>query len=358
MARVCVAMSGGVDSTTTAYMLKEAGHDVFGLTMYLFDVIDDSGNCVPPLFLEDAKRVASELAIAHEVIDLRDVFKAWIVDPFVSAYKDGITPNPCAMCNAKIKYGIFMDEALKRGADYMATGHYVRLIRHDDGKVHLHEGNTYRKDQSYFLHGLSQDRLEKLLLPLGEYENKQEIRALADAYQSSVATKKDSLGICFTQGKPPEQFLKDLLGESFGKGKVMDTVGNHVGNHDGYYKFTVGQKKGFYLIEPYTLTHKGYAIKTIDPDTATLVIAKEEELMSTSLTIKQMNWIFKPQTLPYRGEFKIFAWGYRLRGTISKIDDDTLEVEFDQPVRAVAIGQSCVVYNGDEVIGGGVIDTK
>lgn len=355
MARVCIAMSGGVDSTTTAYLLKEAGHEVFGLTMYLFDVIADSGVARPPSFLEDAKRVASELNIDHEIIDLRAVFKERIIEPFIEGYKAGVTPNPCALCNANIKYGLFMDEAIKRGADYLATGHYVRLLRQADGRVHLHEGNTYRKDQSFFLHGLSAERLEKLMLPLGSYESKAEIRALAQAYQTSVADKKDSLGICFTQGLPPEAFLRPILGEAFGRGPVLDIEGNEVGFHDGYYKFTRGQKKGFELFEAYKLSHKHMAVYAVDPQKACVVLGPESSLYSRRLIISQMNWIFKPDKLPYRGSFKIFVWGYRLEGTIDALDSGDYEVVFEEPVRAIAVGQACVVYQGDEILGGGLI---
>lgn len=348
-------MSGGVDSSTTAYMLKEEGHEVFGMTMYLFDVPSESGELAAPSFLEDARRVAKELNIQHEVIDLRAIFKAEIIEPFINGYKGGKTPNPCAVCNAKIKYGLFMEEALKRGADYLATGHYVRLIRHADGLIHLHEGNTFRKDQSYFLHGLSQLKLEKLMLPLGEFENKQVVRDKASTYKTSVAAKKDSLGICFTQGKPPETYLREVLGNGFGIGNVMDLQGNCVGTHTGYYKFTIGQKKGFELNEAFKDSHRKMAIKAIDPESGNIIIAPEESLYSKTLFMEQMNWIFKPPAFPWDGEFKIFAWGYRLKGTINEIATGGYRVDFDNSVRAIAIGQACVAYLGDEVIGGGII---
>lgn len=348
-------MSGGVDSSTTAYMLKEEGHEVFGMTMYLFDVPGESGELVAPSFLEDAKRVAAELNIYHEVVDLRNVFRTEIIEPFIEAYKSGLTPNPCAICNAKIKYGLFMEEALKRGADYLATGHYVQLIRHEDGLIHLHEGNTFRKDQSYFLHGLNQSKLEKLILPLGRYESKQQIREKASKYKTSVANKKDSLGICFTQGKPPEIYLREILGSDFGIGNVVDIEGNHVGVHAGYYKFTVGQKKGFELWETYKESHRKMAIKRIDPESHEIIIAPEAYLCSKTLFMEQVNWIFKPEAFPWQGEFKIFVWGYRLKGTIAQTHTGAYRVDFDHAVRAIAIGQACVVYLGDEVIGGGII---
>lgn len=355
MARVCIAMSGGVDSTTTAYLLKEAGHEVFGLTMYLFDIKTTSGTLERPGFLEDASRVAAELGIEHDIIDLREVFNERIIMPFIEGYKKGMTPNPCAICNATIKYGLFMDEAIKRGAEYLATGHYVRLLRQSDGRIHLHEGSTHRKDQSFFLHGLTAERLEKLMLPLGHYSNKAEVRQIAQQYQTSVAEKKDSLGICFTQGLPPEDYLRPIFGEAFGSGPVLDLEGQQVGCHNGYYKFTRGQKKGFELLEAFKSSHKAMAVHRIDPLTASIVIGPESSLYSRSLIIEQMNWIFKPDTLPYEGEFKIFVWGYRLSGKIDALENGNYEVVFDQPVRAVAVGQACVVYKNDEILGGGII---
>lgn len=350
--KVCVGMSGGVDSTTTAHLLLEAGYEVFGATMHLFDLPDESGTMQPPKFIEDARRACESLGIAHHVVDLRPAFERLVISPFREGFLSGSTPNPCTICNRHIKYGLFMDAALSLGAEAMATGHYVRINHNQEtGSWHLHKGITDRKDQSYYLHGLSETRLSQLILPLGTFENKAQIRKIASGFNQQISEKKDSLGICFTQGKTPYEYLKNQLPEGFGQGNFVDAQGRVLGKHDGYFQFTIGQKKGLPKWEGKTLS-----VLEIRPETAEVLLGDESALYQASLELTDFNWIHEPKAYPWKGIFRICTWGYDLSGHIQPGNTpETWLVNFDEPVRAIAKGQACVVYCGDEILGGGTI---
>lgn len=349
--KICVGISGGVDSATTAHLLLQEGHEVFGATMYLFDIKDDQGQWKPPGFLEDARKACELLGIEHVIIDLREAFKREVIEPFKKGFIEGRTPNPCTICNRYVKYGHFMDEILAMGADAMATGHYVRIEhRKTSDSHHLKKGITSRKDQSYYLHGLSEERLSKLILPLGQYETKASIRALASEFNQTIAEKKDSLGICFTQGRSPFEYLKDQLPANFGNGNFVLEDGRVVGSHEGYFQFTIGQKKGLPKVEG-----KGMSVIRIEADTRDVVLGDDEALYETTLVMEKVNWIHRPNEFPWRGVFRICTWGYDLQGIIEPISEDLWQVRFDEPVRAIAKGQACVIYLDDEILGGGTI---
>ena len=350
--KICVGISGGVDSATTAHLLIQAGHEVFGATMYLFDIKDEQGNWKPPGFLEDARKACDLLGIEHVIVDLREEFRMEVIEPFKKGFLEGVTPNPCTICNRYIKYGRFMDRILELGADAMATGHYVRIEhRKDTGSHHLRKGITLRKDQSYYLHGLSEQRLSKLILPLGQYETKEAIRALASGFNQDISEKKDSLGICFTQGRSPFEYLKDQLPDNFGNGNFVLEDGSIVGSHDGYFQFTIGQKKGLPKVDG-----KDMSVIRINADSQDVILGDDGALYETTLIMENVNWIHRPSVFPWHGVFRICTWGYDLQGTIEPLDaKDTWQVKFDTPVRAIAKGQACVVYLEDEILGGGTI---
>lgn len=344
-------MSGGVDSTTTAHLLIEEGYDVFGATMYLFDVKDEHGQMSAPEFLKDAAKAAEILGIEHQIIDLREAFSNMIIKPFIESYLSGKTPNPCALCNPKVKYGLFFQAVKELGADYMATGHYVRIQHRESTDTwHLLKGNTHRKDQSYYLHGVEEAVLSKLILPLGNYDNKSEVREIAGAFDTYFSKKKDSLGICFTQGRSPFEYIKSLVPEGFGHGHFTNDNGDVLGTHDGYFQYTIGQKKGIPQNE-----QRSRVVTGLNPETHEVLLGDENALYEPSLTIKDLHWIHRPEILPWRGVFRICTWGYDLKGTIHALEDGNHRVEFDEPVRAIARGQSCVIYKEDEILGGGVI---
>lgn len=350
--KVCVGMSGGVDSTTTAHLLINEGHEVFGATMYLFDEVLLDGSLAPPQFIQDAKVTCEKLGIPHYVIDLRTEFETLITTPFKKDFIEGRTPNPCAICNKLVKYGLFMDAVLALGAEAVAMGHYVR-IEHDSVHQtwHLKKGLTARKDQSFYLHGVSEERLSKLILPLGQYENKEEVRAIARSFDVAVSDKKDSLGICFTSGKTPFEYLKSQLPEGYGKGQFVLEDGTAVGLHDGYFQFTIGQKKGLPKLDGRNLS-----VICINASQMQVVLGDESALYGQSLVLKDMNWIHRPLSFPWKGTFRICTWGYDLEGTIEPNQQDGLWcVKFEEPVRGIAKGQSCVVYQNDEILGGGTI---
>ena len=340
MKKVVVAMSGGVDSSLTAALLQNQGYEVIGVTMRLKDENFE---------IEDAAEVADKLGIEFHVVDFREDFKKNVISYFVAEYLNGKTPNPCVRCNKKIKFGKLFEFAENLNADYLATGHYARII-FDDGRYKLKKAVDVKKDQSYVLYNLTAEKLSKILFPLGEF-TKTETRELAEKLNLPVAHKKDSQEICFVPNDDYKNFLQNFVPNSkaFQVGKIIDTSGKILGNHNGFANYTIGQRKGLGISSENPL----YVVK-IDAENKKIVVGKNDETFSKNLLAKNIHWIYEPDFT------KIFdaKIRYGLKIAKCKIFDEknSLRVEFLENQRAITPGQSIVFYDGDELIGGGIIE--
>lgn len=339
--KVVVAMSGGVDSSLTAALLKNQGYEVIGVTMRLKDEISHE--------VDDAATVAEKLGIKFYVADFREDFQKNVVNYFVEAYLKGRTPNPCVMCNKKIKFGKLFEFAESLGADFLATGHYARIV-FEDGRFKLKKAVDLKKDQSYVLYNLTAKQLSKILLPLGEF-SKTETRAAAERLNLPVAHKKDSQEICFIPDDDYKSFLQNFAPDSdaFQDGEIVDTSGKILGRHGGFANYTIGQRKGLGIAAENPL----YVVK-LDAENKKVVVGKNDETFSKTLTAKNIHWIYKPNLS------KIFQakirYGFRTAECKIIEAENFLTVEFLENQRAITPGQSIVFYDGDEVLGGGVID--
>lgn len=343
MKKVFCAISGGIDSSVAAAILKKEGFDVIGVFLNFANL---------PNFEEAeirAKKVARTLGIPFYVFDLRKEFKKEVINYFLKSYKKGITPNPCVICNKKMKFGLFLKKALKLGADFVATGHYARVKRENSGLVKLLRAKDKERDQSYFLWMLNQNQLKRILFPIGDL-NRVEVEFLAKKFKLPVLRAKKSVEICFIQ-KSVNDFLKKYLKEK--PGKIVDKKGKILGEHQGLWFYTIGQRKGILLSGgPYYVLDK-------DLKRNILIVTKEEkDLLKKELIAKDVNWISaKEPKLPFKAKAKI-----RYRQNLAKVKirkrlkDKTYLIEFQSPQRAITPGQSVAIYKGNEVLGGGIID--
>ena len=338
--KVAVAMSGGVDSSLTAALLLERGFEVIGVTMLL----DDYAN------ITDARRVAEHLGIAHYVADFRDFFRVNIENYFVSEYLRGRTPNPCVRCNKFVKFGVLFDYAESLGADYLATGHYAQII-FEDGRFKLKKAVDTRKDQSYVLYNLTADKLAKILLPLGGF-SKAQTRKLAEEFNLPVANKPDSQEICFVPNDDYKSFIvnREPTAQALRAGVIVDSSGKVLGSHNGVANYTIGQRKGLGIAAPNPL----YVTK-IDVANKKIVVGKNDELFTTTLTAIEPHWIYKP-TLPATLQAKIRYGAKFSTCTVADATGNFLRVTFNEPQRAITSGQSIVFYDSDEVLGGAIIN--
>ncbi len=361
--RVLLGMSGGVDSSVAGYLLREQGYDVIGVTMKVWpqDCISRAEDkCCGPQAVADARAVAHSLGIPHYVVDEADQFERTVIDYFTSEYQAGRTPNPCVMCNEKLKFGNLWGKAEALGCDYIATGHYAIIEPHGDRAV-LRKGVDPRKDQSYFLFSLRQPQLCRALTPLGTMR-KPEIRKIAHSLGLKVADKIDSQEICFVPGNDYKAFLRSHLGENeFHRGEIYDVEGNFVGEHNGIELFTVGQRKGL----PGGSAKPRYVVD-LDAETNRVIVGDVEDLVCDEFEIDRTNWIAhelpdKDVDSSRRSSAKADAT-VKIRyshpgtlATVTSLENHRARIRLHEPQRAVTPGQAAVIYNGDVVVGGGWI---
>lgn len=376
MARVVLAMSGGVDSSVAAHLLVAAGHDVTGVFMRhgekavtacsidgirenspLLPVLnpraDHKQGCCSALDAEDGRRVAQQLGIPWYALNLEEEFGE-IIDYFVDEYTAGRTPNPCVMCNNWIKFGKLFDYADSIGADFVATGHYARLAAVGDGSPAIFRGVDSAKDQSYVLFGIQREYLSRMMLPVGEYR-KPEIRRIAEELGFDVATKKDSQEICFVTSGHHGEFVRARQKQSSTAGEFVTTDGRIVGQHSGIENYTIGQRKGLGI----ALGEPWFVVR-IDEKTHAVVLGRKEELASPGLLAKDINWLtsMPPKTgveFSCAAQIRYNSRAHAARGML--LDDGRLRIEFEDPVDAIAPGQAVVCYEGDRVLGGGWIES-
>lgn len=353
--KVIAAMSGGVDSSVAALLLRQAGHEVIGVTLSLF-ANEDAGlprekTCCSLDDVNDARSVCARLGIPFYVFNFREAFRREVMDRFVSAYERGETPNPCIDCNRYIKFSKLMHRAEEIGCDCVATGHYARVERDENtGRWLLKKGLDPSKDQSYVLYTLTQRELSMLLLPLGEL-TKEKVREIAEANNFVNAGKRDSQDICFVPDGDYAAFIERYGGKKFPPGAFVGTQGELYGEHKGIVHYTVGQRKGLGISFPQPMYVCG-----VDPEKNQVVLGKHEELFSSELTARDINLISVEEILqPMRVSAKIRYRHGEQPATVVQTGPDELKVVFDQPQRAVTAGQALVLYDGDTVVGGGTI---
>jgi len=361
--KVLMAMSGGIDSTVAALMLHKEGYEVVGITMKTWDYATSVGvtnkketGCCNLDSFNDARMAAVEHGFPHFILDIREECGDFVIENFVEEYLAGRTPNPCVMCNTHIKWRALLKRADAMGCDFIATGHYAQIHQHINGRYFIRKGKDETKDQSYALWGLQQDLLSRTLLPLGTY-HKTEIRQMAhDFGYPELAKKNESYEICFVPDNDYRGFLKrrvEGLEEKVDGGNFIDKTGKILGKHKGYPFYTIGQRKGLDIALgfPAFVTH-------IDPDNNTVVLGTEEDLNKTEMMVKNINWIkYDGLTESIDAVTKI---RYKDKGALSQLIafENGVKVVFYNEVKGVAPGQSAVFYEGDDVIGGGIIQRQ
>jgi tRNA-specific 2-thiouridylase len=349
-------MSGGVDSSVAAARLCDAGYDVIGVTLHLWDYPDDRserGRCCAPEDQHDARRAADHLGIPHYTFDRREMFREHVVEPFVDAYLEGRTPSPCVACNRSVKMRELFPLAARLGADFVATGHYARVARDERAKARLYRGKDRIKDQSYFLHMLRSDELARLVLPLGD-ATKDEVRAEAMARRLPRADKGESQELCFVPAGRYDAFVVDRARERVRPGPIVDEEGRALAQHGGVHRFTIGQRKGIGV----ALGRPAFVVG-IDAETATVKLGSEDALLATGARLAHAEWS-DDVTFPLEAELRVRARHEGERATIERASDpetgrELFVARFRTPVKAVSPGQIAVAYGGERVYGGATI---
>ena len=351
MIKVVAAMSGGVDSSVAAALLKQQGYEVIGMMLRLWSEPgrEDSNRCCTPDAMALARRVAARLDIPFYVVDAKDVFRNTVVNYFLEGYARGETPNPCLICNRSIRWEFLLDHALAIGAEFMATGHYVR--KHDVNHKHqLLRAVDRSKDQSYVLHVLNQEKLKRALFPIGDYI-KPEIRKIAESFGLPTAARHDSQDLCFLAGDDYRNFLQRNAAEMLKPGQIVTRDGEVVGKHNGLANYTIGQRKGLGISSSVPLYVLGK-----DAAANTVIVGTQDELGSRELIAKDVNWISgEGPNESFRAEVKIRYTAKEAEALVMPLEGDQAKVQFDAPQRDITAGQAAVFYQGDVLLGGGII---
>jgi tRNA-specific 2-thiouridylase len=348
--RIAIAMSGGVDSSVSAALLKEAGHDIFGVMLRLWSPSQDIRNrCCSPDDLSLAQQVSATLEIPFYTLDAKDIFKATVVDPFIHGYAKGITPNPCLICNRDIRWGFLLERVLAMGATHMATGHYARVVRQAN-QYQLLRAVDGSKDQSYILSVLNQQQLSHARFPLGNY-HKDQVRELASTFNLPVADRGESQDLCFLGDLDYREFLEMQQVPLPPPGPILDTQGNLLGEHTGLATFTIGQRKGIGLTAP-----EPYYVLQKDMSTNRLIVVQQRDLGRDEFFVDQLNWISgeAPQTA-IQAQTRIRYKSREVQSTLVPEDQTRVRVKLEESLPDVTPGQAAVFYKGELCLGGGII---